>query len=333
MVEKFSFRQYVFSMKTNLKTISEKTGFSPSTVSRALRGAPGVAENVRGKILECARTVGYTGSSRTVALIVPSLAMSRYLYRMLEVLLFHLRNAGFLVEMLEASSIGILEKQNICGAISILSLNGLERIWSRKMAPPLLCINTKSRTLEGVYSISSNNEQGMSLLMEKLLEAGHRKIGLFGGQYLMQEANQSSHIRRDVFQEIVRKHGLEDIFFLKAGNPEEFRFVVKRIIRSGVTAVLCVTEGDASQLIHFLKEYGKRVPEEISVVGWVAPEEAWYNPPITGEQQNFEHIARHAIILFQKLPHHEPVSGNVMVDMMFVERDSLAPPPGNNIST
>ena len=66
---------------TGIKDVAREVEMSTATVSRALRGQPGVSEEPRGRVRETARRLGYvpspsaaglaSGQTRTVAVVVP----------------------------------------------------------------------------------------------------------------------------------------------------------------------------------------------------------------------------------------------------------------------
>src|SRR5215218_8514188 len=66
---------------TGIKDVAREVEMSTATVSRALRGLPGVSEQTRDRVRETARRLGYvpspsaaglaSGQTRTVAVIVP----------------------------------------------------------------------------------------------------------------------------------------------------------------------------------------------------------------------------------------------------------------------
>lgn len=321
--------------RINLEQVAQKTGSSLSTVSRAMRNAPGVSAEKRRKILECARTLGYDRrqASRTIAFIIPYLALSHYSTEMMEVLTFHLRNDGFSLEMIESGSIDILEEQNICGAISILSKNGLERIWGKISSLPLLCINTPALVFDGIYSICSDDEDAMTFLINRLLQEGHRNIALYANQNIFDTDVQCAVIRCRTFQQIMHQKGLkDDLIFTASDHFSEEYHTVGRILDSGATAVICTTEGYAPRLIHFIKQHGRNVPRDISVTGWgLTDQEGFCDPPVSCIEQDFNRIGRHAAILFNRLLRHETIASSIVVKSHFRERCSIAPPPGKNL--
>ena len=95
-----------------------------------------------------------------------------------------------------------------------------------------------------------------------------------------------------------------------------------------MTAVLCANDQMALGLLRALAEQGRRVPEDVSVVGFDdIPEAAYFLPPLTTVRQDFGELGRRALdtlvgLIFDRdaAPPAEPVVPQ------FVVRSSAAPP-------
>ena len=63
-----------------------------------------------------------------------------------------------------------------------------------------------------------------------------------------------------------------------------------------VTAVLCANDPMALGLLRALSEHGRRVPEDVSVIGFDdVPEAAYFPPPLTTMRQDFGELGRRAL--------------------------------------
>ncbi len=75
---------------------------------------------------------------------------------------------------------------------------------------------------------------------------------------------------------------------------------------------------------------GKQVSGDVSLAGWIDPAiDAFCDPPITGVMQNSNYLAKHAVIMLNRLIHKEQVTEDIVVDYNFFPRSSTAPPPQN----
>jgi DNA-binding LacI/PurR family transcriptional regulator len=94
-----------------------------------------------------------------------------------------------------------------------------------------------------------------------------------------------------------------------------------------VTAVLCGNDPMALGLLRALAEHGRRVPDDVSVVGFDdVPEAAYFLPPLTTVRQDFGELGRRALHLLL-----DRISGNgrqptLPIEPELVVRASAGPP-------
>ncbi len=322
-------------MKKRLQDIARETGYSVTTVSRALNGSNEVAPEAKNAILNCARRIGYLQGKRTVVLILPQFDAGFYYRDMIPELYTLLQFMGYKIEIICADSLELIEEHNLCGAISIMAQNGLERYWGERHILPLVCINTRPRHFEGIYTVASNERHGMRLLTEYLIRQGHQRIGLCVNHNQNHDPGQpenfSGALRQETFRQVMREHGLpDDLLAFYRWSDIELSFTIQKLVEMKVTAIITMTEGIAPRVLHILKSQGKRVPEDISLAGWLdSVEERYCDPPITGIMQNFNYLAKQAVTMLQKQLHKEPVTEDVFLDYNFFPRNSTGPiPPG-----
>ena len=69
-----------------------------------------------------------------------------------------------------------------------------------------------------------------------------------------------------------------------------------------VTAIFCANDQMALGVLRALSEVGRRVPEEVSVVGFDdIPEAPFMIPPLTTVKQDFAEVGRRSMQLFVEL--------------------------------
>lgn len=316
-------------MKHRLGDIVRETGYSTATVSRALNGSSWVAERTRLKILEAARKTGYLRSERTVTLVVPNISINYYYKCMVDELEAMLRFAGFRMELIPVRDLEMIEEHRPSAVISIVSEDGLERYWGKKYEIPLVCINTAPRHLEGIFSVHSNEEQGMNTLLKHLLSLGHRRIGLWGYEGIGNPSTEiySSRMRVEAFQQFLKHSGLpHDLIVEHSWDVGEWPETISRLLSKEVSAIVTMHESEAMKVLYCLKLAGKRVPEDVSVCGWLSETDLYCDPSITGIMQNYNYLAKQALVMLNRLLYKEPVTGDVVVDYNFFLRRSTAPP-------
>jgi DNA-binding LacI/PurR family transcriptional regulator len=95
-----------------------------------------------------------------------------------------------------------------------------------------------------------------------------------------------------------------------------------------VTAVFVANDQMALGLIAALRAGGRRVPGDISVVGFDdLPEAAYFAPPLTTVKQDFAELGRRALALVERVLDGEEDAVVELVVPELVVRESTAPPP------
>lgn len=292
-------------MRRKLEDIARETGYSITTVSRALSGSSSISEKTRLLILEKARKTGYLQSAKTIALVLPRIDLA-YSYReMIESLENMIQFSGFRMELIPLCDLELIEEHNPSAVISLIGEDGLERYWKKKYEIPLICIDVVPRHLKDVFCVYSNEEQGMRLLLEHLISLGHRRIGLFGNaKFEGQTHNYIFRERRKIFQKILSDHGLADHLTVGFnGEEQEHSGALYRLLDKGVSAIVAVTEGQTMKILHYLKQGGIRVPDDVSLTGWLNEMDFYCDPQLTGIMQNYDYLAQHALVMLNRLLH------------------------------
>jgi DNA-binding LacI/PurR family transcriptional regulator len=100
--------------------------------------------------------------------------------------------------------------------------------------------------------------------------------------------------------------------------------------RPDLTAVFVANDHMALGLLRALHECGRRVPQDVSVVGFDdVPESAYYLPPLTTVQQNFTEVGRQSIALLMEYLEtaSAPVRSRLLPPLLVVRDSTAAPPP------
>ncbi len=313
-------------MRPTLKEIAAATGYSTATVSRALNGSPKITPEAKRTILACARKVGYRVECRRVALIVPNFQFGGYFGSVLEPLATELARNGYSIEVLSSTYLDVLEEHPFCGAISVMAQNGLEYYWGERHIMPLVCINTRPRHPDGIYTVGSNDEQAVRLVIEHLLERGHRRIGRLGGETSFDDpTNWNSTNREQAFRRCLSGHGLDPALVASPrGTTPSVPEAIKSLIDRGATAIITVNEGLELPALHALRVLSVRIPEQMALISWTQPNPAaLVTPSISGIEQNFIELVRQGCETFHRLLAGEPVA-DTLVDYRLQIRESSA---------
>lgn len=315
-------------MKNNLEEIARRTGFSIATVSRTLNGVKWVSERTRRTILACAKELGCIRDGGTIAVIVPSVALSYYHMEMALYLESAIRSAGCRAVLIPGYSLDLIEEYNPAGAISLIGDQGVERLWGKKYEVPLVCVNAAPRHLEGIFSVYSNEEQGMRLLLEHLLSLGHRRIGMFGYAKIESQVHDVYvfRSRKKTFQRILSEYEEADSLIVGyQWGCWEYASALYRLLDKGISAIVAASETQMMKIFHLLSEVGVRVPQDVSLAGWLDSMDLSSGLPVTGIMQNYARLAQDSMEMLGKLLRKERVEKDCIVDYQFIAGGSTLP--------
>ncbi|GAA3776371.1 LacI family DNA-binding transcriptional regulator [Microbacterium kribbense] len=160
-----------------------------------------------------------------------------------------------------------------------------------------------------------------------LLGIGHTRIALIAGPSDWSEAA----ARRSGFVDALAAEGLDPIAVESSDWSAQSGFTAGTRLLAGdpFTAVFCANDQIALGFMHAAREHGKRVPADISVVGFDdTPESAHYAPPLTTLRQDFAESGRRAVDrVLARLAAPEKAGAPAPLVPQLVVRASTAPPP------
>ena len=167
---------------------------------------------------------------------------------------------------------------------------------------------------------------GARLATQHLLELGHREIVHLGGPVDCTEAR----ARRDGWRsEMVRPGcGRSSRSWATGVPPAATRGRPRLATDPEVTAVFAANDQIAIGLLRALHEAGRRVPEDVSVVGFDdLPETGYLIPPLTTVRQDFPALGRLAIELLLVALGGSTTPAPDLIPPELIIRASTGPPP------
>jgi LacI family transcriptional regulator len=124
-----------------------------------------------------------------------------------------------------------------------------------------------------VDCVDVNHYKGITMLIERLRQHGHERIGFFSRKYAV-EAVWANRRLSTYVENLIRlgiPYNARDIIHLDISSPATLAEGYDRAVeqmRDGVTAWVCAADHQAYDLIKALKERGFSVPGDISVTGF-----------------------------------------------------------------
>ena len=335
--------------RPSLATLSAHLGLSPAAISRVLNGAPAarsIPQSTQDRIFEAARTLNYRpnvlarslrrGQSMTLGVLVPEIAEG-YTALVLAGLEQGLQEAGYFyllishhhrVEVIERSLVMLAER----------AVDGLVAIDTPLPQPTQLPMVTIScpDAHPNVTSIVLNHQRAAELAIGCLAEHGHRDIAVIKGQ----DFSSDTAPRWQALEAAAAAHGLRLppglVAQLEGDMPthEPGYLAAERLLASGrpFTAVCAFNDISAIGAIRALREAGRRVPEDVSVIGFDDIQSAAYqNPSLTTVRQPLRHMGLLAAqTVVQKINHGrspQPGFTTIQVDPELVRRESVIEVP------
>ena len=274
--------------KTTLKDIAEVTGVSISTVSRVLADSPRISRDTRRIVLAAAEKFHYKPRTKNVALIVFSPTLTGYLGRLCSAVTGELMKHGFNPVIIQMEHIECIRDIPICGAISIATVNKLARIWGEMHERPLISLNSQSNHLDNIYRLSSNEFQGMKILVDRLKENGHTRIARLGSEHTFHPLDNWSCQRRNAaFLKLAEQYGLtSDLYAESEHTLPAVLNAISNLMTRKPTALLIQTEDYLLPVLQSLKLLKIRVPEDLSLAAWSSEDihDHLYPPPFAVSQ-------------------------------------------------
>lgn len=185
-----------------------------------------------------------------------------------------------------------------------------------------------------VDCINLDPVRGVSRLMERLAELGHRRIGFLSWKYKVHAPWVER--RLGAYAENLYRLGLDLdprlILNLRADEqipPDELAEQAAAMARQGaVTAWVCAADHQAYHLISAFADRGLRVPEDCSVTGFDGAAPPPGSPQVTTIRVPFRDIGISAVsALLRKIDHPNASRRHVHVAGVLVSGETSAPPP------
>lgn len=313
-----------------IRFIAEQLGLSSSTVSRALNNHPQISRETRLKVLHLARRLGRPvdqAAPNVILLILPALRfrLCGYSNEIIDAMRQECRRRGFVLEMIAADQLEILNDRDYAGAVCIDFSLRTSRFWGKHYAVPLVALNDFPNHLENIYTVSSDSSSAFTAAIRHLVRYGHRRIGMlqFANE---EESNLNAKERRNAFFQVMDSFALKEGAFCGNMDVDDNEFKeFHAILKNGVTALIVCGEGIAVfRVMHFLKTSGIRIPEDLSLITW---EEGVFSelqqPPLTTVAQDFPALVRQALLVLTRVMQGGSVVKDISVPYLFYDRESV----------
>ncbi len=332
----------------SLKSLAEHQGLSKTAVSFVINRSPAaksIPQSTQELIRRAARELNYRPNhlarslrqqrSYTIGVVVPEISEG-YAALVMSGIEDHLLQEGYFYfvvshrhrdELIEEYPL-LLQQRAVEGLIAV------DTALSEGVQVPLVAVSGH-RDLPGVTNIVLNHARAATLALEHLTKLGHRQMAFIKGQ----EFSSDTAVRWDSVGAAAAELGIDINDRLVAqlegesSSPELGYLVTRKLLASGdrFTALFAFNDISAIGAIQALREAGRRIPEDVSVVGFDDIQSAAFqNPGLTTVKQPLRQmgvLAAETVLQRINAPLKQPYPKEIIVEPDFVVRGSTGPAP------
>src|SRR5467141_2338375 len=335
----------------SLKSLAEHLGLSKTAVSFVINRSPSaksIPQSTQELIRRAARELNYRPNqlarslrqqrSYTIGVVVPEISEG-YAALVMSGIEDHLLEQGYFYfvvshrhrnELIQEYPL-LLQQRAVEGLIAV------DTALSEGVQVPLVAVSGH-RDVPGVTNIVLNHARAATLALEHLTQLGHRQMAFIKGQ----EFSSDTAVRWDSVREAAAKLGINIKDRLvgqlegESSSPELGYVVTRKLLasREPFTALFAFNDISAIGAIQALREAGRRVPEDISVVGFDDIQSAAFqNPALTTVRQPLRAmgvIAAETLLRRITAAANTPYPKEIVVEPELVVRASTAKAPGSS---
>lgn len=340
----FTFRGGNMESST-LKDIAAKLNLSVATVSRAVNNKEYVKKETRERVMKALEEYNYVPnevarslklkSTKTIAVILPDICEA-FFGEIIKGIDKIVAPQGYTIIVSDTNEnpenekkyLEILQQKRIDALVfATVDLSG-GNVRKYLSSFPVIFIDNIPE-IPDIDSVTIDNVAASRMAVDYLIEAGHREIAVIIGSV----KETTGYARREGYLDGLEKHDiLVDEDLIQYGNYKEddgFR-CMERLIQNRdahpFTAVYVTSEKMTFGAIKALREYGLRMPEDISLVGFDVQDKAQLiSPSITTIRQPEKMIgSKVGELLLRRLDgKSEHVSEQILLKPSLVEGQSV----------
>ncbi|MBP3533317.1 MAG: LacI family DNA-binding transcriptional regulator [Alistipes sp.] len=330
--------------KSTLISLSQRTGFSISTISRALNGqaakyriSPETVAIIKAEADRCGYTPSIiakslrTKSTHTIGLIIPCIG-NPYFAMIASVVTAEAKRMGYTIiivdstenEADEQDGIRSLVSRKVDGIIAVPCGNDPSRLESISASTPVVLIDRYYENSNLPY-VCSDNYEGSCEAVNYLINNGHRNILCIQGNL---HTSPTRH-RVKGFIDTMQAAGLGDCANV-CGNSfsiDNGYLETKLALNSTnpPTAIFALSNTILLGAIKAIRESQLRIPQDISVISFDHSIQLdFIDPPVTHISQPITNIGTLAIkVLMQEISNRSQKAAQIKLPVKMVIRDSV----------
>lgn len=321
--------------KVTMADVARQAGVSTATVSFVLNNTKPVTPEVHRRVEQAMHSLGYqpshaaqmlrTGKSATLGLVIPDLT-NPFFPKLAQDVEQEARALGYAVLLADshddlALQDELLQNLERRGVDMLLVVPAMHTSATLKAGVPVVVLD---RLAGETPSVQSDKYQGGALAAQHLLNLGHRDFAILAGP----DRNSAPGERVRGMLDTLEAAGVSvpsPCIVFGEYSVESGRSGTQALLSSGeaFTALLAANDTLALGALSALQSTGKRVPDDISLIGF--DDISWASlssPPLTTIRQDTRELARQALHLALKGQAGQPST----VGTMLMLRASTAAP-------
>ncbi len=293
--------------KMTMKDIAEKANVSKATVSRVINDTVPVSQEVREKVEKIINEYNYKPSSvarslarnetKVIGLIIPDIANAFYSV-LVEGIAGTAHAQGYNVFLcntfrdhaLEIEFLNLLEEKEVDAIILTTFHNSKkQKEFISNYEKPMVTVNRKftREDLTIVPNIDINNFQGAYDAVSYLINTGHKKIGILRAEdedrTCIDRVKAYKKALKDYDLPIKQEYIVGYDFHFESGYEGMMKILMNE---EQPDAMFCISDEIATGAIHAINDFGLKVPDDISIIGFDdIPLAKRYLPSITTVKQ------------------------------------------------
>ena len=326
-----------------IKDLAAQTGYSVGTVSRVLNNQPHVSELAKEIILKAAEESGFQLNTNAKQLkqqhsnsiLVLCKGNANELFdSILYAIQARISDTEYAMigDAVDESEDEVLRAVQLCREKKpqgIIFLGGNQKHFQEcfdqiRIPCVLLTASAEKLPFFNLSSVTADDTQAAAMAIRKLLELGHENIVIIGGH---REYSDITRLRYEGCIQAFRDHGIA----FEESQYETARFTYEDGYRAaqallerndGFTALFAMSDVMALGAIRALCDAGKRVPQDISVMGFDGlPIGSYTVPRLSTVAQSVEQLAERGLnLLLGSIEKETPASHEIVpVDLLIRE--------------
>jgi LacI family transcriptional regulator len=313
-----------------IKDIAKLAGVSPATVSRVFSHHPNIRKEIRTKVLAIAKKHGYhpkvSSKQRNVVIILPEdeiYPIRNCLEMVMMALTLELPSRGFRIEVLPQNNLDRLDTIQFCGAVAIGAAPEDFKNWHARFSTPLVLVDrTAPKGEKGIFSVRSDEQQGMELAINHFYERGCKKIGsVIHGM----AGTGNADVRKKAIMKSLKKNGYPaNDALIHLCNDDDYVEVIGRMLKQGIDALFCPGGNAGIVAAYALSLFNRNIPEDISLI---ASENKLFSryatPPQTTITQDHKAMAKIVCDIFESQLENKNCDKEYILTYKLITRDSV----------